>query len=139
MMLKKVGHQSKISPDRHFGLVFALLFAISSFTAYLKDYGTRSIIVCLIVAAIFSLIAWLKPNLLRPLNLAWHFLGEVMGRIVSPITLGLIFFVFVTPIAIVGRVFKRDVLRLKFDPLVQTYWVGREIPKTEADSFKAQF
>jgi cell division protein FtsW (lipid II flippase) len=138
-MLNKLGQQSKVSPDRHFGMVFAVLFVILSFTAYRKDYGTQAIVGCLIIAAIFGLTAWLKPALLKPLNLAWHFLGEVMGTIVTPITLGLIFFLIFTPYAIAGRMFKRDVLRLKFDHSAQTYWVDREVPKSEADSFKVQF
>ena len=80
----------------------------------------------------------LAPQWLRPFNRAWFLLGELLGKIVSPIVLGVIFFLLITPVALVGRLLGRDELRLKRKP-VNSYWVDRTPPGPEADSFKNQF
>ena len=78
------------------------------------------------------------PRLLAPFNLAWFKLGLLMGKVVSPIVLGIIFFVLLTPVAVIGRLFGRDELRLK-RKAVQSYWIERVPPGPDGDSFKNQF
>ena len=75
---------------------------------------------------------------LAPLNKAWAALGQILGRLVSPIVLGLIFFCLITPVALIGRIGGRDQLRLK-TRADTSYWIKREPPGPAPDSFKNQF
>lgn len=91
-----------------------------------------------IAAALFLVAALVRPSLLAPLNKAWFELGLLLGKIVSPIVLGAIFFLLITPVAICSRFFGRDQLRLKKQK-VNSYWVQREPIGPDAESFKNQF
>lgn len=75
---------------------------------------------------------------LAPLNKAWAALGQILGRLVSPIVLGLIFFCLITPVALIGRVAGRDPLRLK-TRADTSYWIKREPSGPAPDSFRNQF
>jgi hypothetical protein len=79
------------------------------------------------------------PRLLAPLNKAWFQIGELMGKLVSPIVLGVIFFLIITPVGLLGRLFGRDELRLKRRRQAASYWVERQPPGPTGDSFKNQF
>jgi hypothetical protein len=86
----------------------------------------------------FGLAALAAPRALRPLNKAWFWLGQLLGKVVSPIVLGIIFYGLLTPVAVAGRLLGRDELRLKRRP-VSSYWVERQPPGPESDSFNHQF
>jgi hypothetical protein len=76
--------------------------------------------------------------LLRPLNKAWYQLGLFLGRFVSPIVLGILFFIVITPVAIVMRLSGRDALKLRRQD-VSSHWIDRKPPGPEPESFKEQF
>jgi hypothetical protein len=78
------------------------------------------------------------PIVLRPFNKAWYKLGLLMGRVVSPIVLGILFFILISPIAIVMRLAGRDALKLRKQN-VQSHWIDRAPPGPSSDSFKEQF
>lgn len=78
------------------------------------------------------------PRLLQPLNRAWQVIGWRMGQVVSPLVLGLIFFLLITPMAVVMRIMGRDVLRLK-KRAQASYWLERTPAGPQPDSFKNQF
>lgn len=124
--------------NRKFGLLFAGVFAsLSAYAAYrgageVKTYGW------LIAGALVGLVAFAAPAWLTPFNKAWMKLGELMGKVVSPVVLGLIFFVLITPIALVARLLGRDELRLRKANLT-SYWIDRVPPGPAGDSFKNQF
>ena len=129
-------HQiDKVGSERNFGLVFAVVFALVGLWPILGGNGMR--IWALAVAAVFALLAFVRPSVLRPLNLAWFRFGLLLGRIVSPVVMALIFFVAVTPTALVMRMFGKDVLQLRFDREAKSYWIGRE--DDPATSMKNQF
>ena len=129
----------KLPSERRFGLMLAAAFAILA--AY-QVFRHRSWFVsgaCLIAAVAFGLFALLLPQALAPLNKAWFYFGELLGKIVSPVVLGIIFFVILTPIAIVTRLFGRDELRLK-RRRANSYWIDRApSPTSAAQSFRNQF
>jgi len=91
------------------------------------------------VAAGFALVALLAPRLLRPLNQAWFRFGMLLHRVVSPLVMGLLFFVTVTPIGLLMRLTGKDPLRLRFDPAADSYWIDREPPGPPPDSMRNQF
>ena len=80
----------------------------------------------------------MAPKVLRPLNRVWYELGVLLGKVISPIVLGVMFFVLITPIAVITRIFGRDELKIK-KLFVQSYWVDRLPPGPPSDSFKNQF
>ncbi len=124
--------------NRDFGFLFAGVFALLS--AYSAYRGTNVFIVysLLIASAFVMLVSIFKPVFLLPLNKFWMKLGELMGKIVSPLVLGIIFFLLITPVALVTRLFGRDVLRLKYIN-TQSYWVDRDPHGPAGDTFKNQF
>ena len=120
-----------------FGWFFCALFAMIAIYSYLqqiKIIATASIIVSMLFAATI----FFAPQLLSPLNRLWYELGLLLGKIVSPIVLGAMFFVIITPVALITRLFGRDELKIK-KSIVQSYWVDRLPPGPQSDSFKQQF
>jgi hypothetical protein len=124
--------------DRSFGLLIGLALAAVAARGYFRHWGDGLIVGLLAIAAIFLLFAWLAPQRLAPLTAAWMRFGEILGRFVSPIVLGVIFFGIVTPVAVATRMFGRDELRLK-RTTTATYWIDRDPPGPAGASFKNQF
>jgi hypothetical protein len=90
------------------------------------------------MSAIFLTLTLFKPNLLQNLNILWFKLGIALGKIVSPIVLGIIFYSVITPTAIIGRLSGRDPLRLKKKSQT-SYWIERNPHGPDSDSFKNQY
>lgn len=127
----------KLGSERAFGIVFAVVFAIIALWPLIGGNTPR--IWALVIAAAFLAVSLIRPRVLRPLNLLWFRFGMLLHRIISPVILGLMFFVSVTPIALLMRVFGKDPLRLKFDPEAESYWITRDPPGPEPESLKNQF
>jgi hypothetical protein len=127
----------KGSSDRAFGFVFTVLFVI---IGLLPLFGSGDVrIWSLGLAAVILAIALIRPALLAPFNRAWMKFGMLLHKITNPIIMGLIFFLAVTPTALILRARGKDPLRRKFDPAAQTYWIERDPPGPEPDSMKQQF
>lgn len=132
-------HSPKTLPsNRNFGFLFAGVFAFLS--AYGGYHGANATTVYgwLIAGVAIGLVAIVAPRLLTPFNKAWMKLGDLMGKVVSPLVLGIIFFVLITPVALITRLFGRDELRLKKTD-ASSYWIDRAPPGPAGDSFKNQF
>jgi hypothetical protein len=128
----------KLPTERSFGLMLTAVFAILGISAII---GHRSWIVCggyFIAAGAFGLLSLTHPRVLAPLNKAWFYLGRALGKIISPIVMGIIFFGILTPVALATRLFGRDELRLK-RRAINSYWLDRTSPLEAAQSFKNQF
>jgi hypothetical protein len=123
--------------NRKFGWFFAFVFLVFAAYAYWKAWDTVAV-VALILCLLFVLLALLAPQILAPLNRLWYGFGLLLGKIVSPIVLGIIFFVLITPVSLLTRLFGRDELKLK-KRSVQSYWVERSPPGPPSDSFKNQY
>ena len=118
----------KIGSNRSFGIVFFVVFLLISIYPFLKDGNIR--LWSLIISIIFLFLGLLNSNLLSPLNKLWFRFGLFLGKIISPIIMGIIFFLVVTPIAIIMRLFKKDILNLKFKEN-NTYWIDKTGPKSK--------
>jgi Saxitoxin biosynthesis operon protein SxtJ len=127
----------KSSSDRSFGLVLATFFLIISIWPLIHAEPIRWW--ALGLAAVFALLALLWPAALAPLNKAWTKLGFLLYRIVSPVVMALLFYVTVTPVALLMRMLGKDPLRLRPDPDAESYWINRTPPGPSPESMKNQF
>jgi len=91
------------------------------------------------VSAAFALVVMVKPILLSGLNQLWMKLGILMGKVVSPISLGIVFYGVMTPIGAIVRLTGKAPLRLKFEPDANSYWIPREPPGPPPGSMNNQF
>ena len=126
----------ELPSSKKFGFFFTLVFALVAVYFYLNDSLTWGYYFS-IAAVIFVVITIVKADFLLPLNKLWMRFGLLIGLIVSPIVLGVIFFGLFTPIAFMMRTSGRDELRLKFKNKT-SHWITRS-ERIQADSFKNQF
>jgi hypothetical protein len=137
MIKQTIFAPTDLPTNRKFGLFFASLFSALAIYAYWKAWE-KIATATLIVAILLAGIVLIAPHLLSTLNRFWYQLGMLLGKIVNPIVLGSIFFLMITPIALITRLFDRDELKIKKLSL-QSYWVDRSPPGPSSDSFKNQF
>lgn len=122
--------------ERRFGLTFTIALSILGLYAVLEHWSWIAYGACFMGSAAAGLLTSTAPQALAPLNKAWFRLGMWLGKIVSPIVLGIIFFGILTPVAVITRLFGRDELHLR-NRAVESYW--RAPPRTAGHSFKNQF
>ena len=125
------------STDRAFGLVFAGMFLLIAGWPLFHGEAIRWWSAG--VGIVFALAALVKPALLAGPNRLWIKLGVLMGKVVSPIALGILFYLVITPIGAIIRLTGKDPLRLKFDPGADSYWMPRTPPGPPPDSMNNQF
>ena len=118
----------KISSNRSFGLVFFVVFLLISIYPLLHGQNLR--FWSLIVAIIFLALGLLNSKILTPLNKIWFKFGLLLGSIVSPIIMSIIFFFVVTPISFVMKILGKDILNLKRNNN-NTYWIEKSGPKSK--------
>ena len=116
------------SSNRSFGIVFSIVFLIIAIYPLINNEDIR--VWSLIVSVIFLILGYFKSRILTPLNSLWYKFGIFLGRIVSPIILGVIYFFIVTPTSILMRLFKKDLLNLKFSNN-KSYWIKKQGPKSK--------
>jgi hypothetical protein len=125
------------SSDRQFGLVFAAAFALIACWPLTRSEAPRWW--ALVIALIFSAIAVTRPQTLHALNRIWLRFGELLHKVVSPIVMGAIFFFCVTPTAWIMRQRGKDLLLLKRDSNIGSYWIARQPIPADRHSMKDQF
>ena len=118
----------KISSNRSFGIVFFVVFLIIALFPLINDGNIR--LWSLIVSLAFLALGLLNSKFLSPLNKIWFKFGLFLGKIISPIVMGLIFFLVVTPIGILMRILKKDLLNLKMNNN-KSYWIEKSEPKSK--------
>jgi hypothetical protein len=117
----------KISSDRSFGIVFFIVFLLISIYPVINDKEIR--VWSLIVSLIFLILGLINSNILTPLNKIWFRFGILLGRFVSPVVMGVVFFLVVTPISLLMKLFGKDVLNLKKNDS-KSYWIEKSGPKS---------
>lgn len=128
---------AKTGSDRAFGIVFAVVFAIVGIWPSIAGAAPR--FWALGVAVAFLLAALLFAKALSPLNRLWFKFGLLLHRIVSPLVMGLLFFVTITPVALIMRLLGKDVLNLRFQRDAKSYWIARTPPGPAPDTMRRQF
>jgi len=124
MHLKKI----KISSNGNFGVVFFVFFMIISLFPLFKDDNIR--IWAIVIAIIFLILGLLNSSILYPLNKIWFKFGALLGNIMSPIVMGVVFFFVVTPTSLIMRMFVKNLLGLKKDNK-KSYWIERSPVKRD--------
>ena len=117
-----------ISSNRSFGIVFFIVFLIISI--WPLHYGENIRIWSLIISIIFLILGIINSKILSPLNKVWFKFGIILGSIISPIVMAIIFFIVVTPIALLMKLLKKDLLNLK-KKNQKSYWVEKTGPKSK--------
>ncbi len=118
----------KIPSNRNFGIVFFVIFLIIAIYPLIYEGDIR--IWSLIISIIFLILGLLDSRILTPFNRIWFKFGVLLGNIVAPIVMGVIFYLVVTPIGIIMRIIKKDILNLKFNS-EKTYWIKRDKIKSK--------
>ena len=118
----------KIGSNRSFGIVFFVVFLIIAIYPLTHSGNVR--LWSLIISIIFLVLGLLNSKILNPLNILWIKIGIFLGKIFSPIIMGIIFFLVVTPIGLIMRLFGKDVINLKFDSN-KSYWIEKTEPKSK--------
>ncbi len=124
----------KISSNRNFGLVFFIVFLIVGLWPLTYDEPIR--IWSAIISSIFLILGLMNSKLLTPLNKLWFKFGMILGAIVSPVVMGVVFFLVVTPIGLIMKIMGKDLLNKKYDKKKRTYWIKRD---TLIGTMKRQF
>ena len=118
----------KISSNKSFGVVFFIIFLIVSIYPLINNGELR--IWSLSTAIIFLILGLLNSKVLTPLNKLWFKFGLLLGKVVSPLIMGIIFFLVVTPTALIMRIIGKDLLNLKFNNK-KSYWIEKSGPKSK--------
>ena len=113
----------KLPSNRNFGIVFFIVFLIIALWPILKQNEIR--IWSLIISFIFFVLGLINSRLLAPLNKLWFKFGILLGNIISPIIMGIVFFLVVTPTGLIMRFFRKDILKLKKNSS-DSYWINKD-------------
>jgi hypothetical protein len=128
--------EKELPSNKKFGYFFTLVFALVATYFFVNSIQSWAYFFA-IIAVIFFIITLLKADILLPLNKIWMRFGMLLGMIVSPLVLGIIFFALFTPLAFLMRLSGRDELRLKFNKKT-SHWISRD-ELMQGDSFRRQF
>ena len=118
----------KISSNRGFGVVFFVVFLLIALYPVINNEEIRAW--SLIVSLIFLVLGLLNSKILNPLNQIWFKFGVLLGRIISPLIMAIIFFFVVTPIGLIMRILGKDILNLRYNTK-KTYWIEKTGPKSK--------
>ena len=114
----------KRSSNRSFGLLFFVVFLVIAFWPLTKKSEINLYLIS--IALIFLILGLLNSKILSPLNKAWIKLGEILGRIVAPVEMAVVYFIILTPISLLVRLFGKDLIGMKFSNDIKSYWIKRK-------------
>tara|TARA_B100000900_G_C20225742_1_gene571774 strand:- start:130 stop:522 length:393 start_codon:yes stop_codon:yes gene_type:complete len=130
-----VKEKIKINSNKSFGLVFFVVFLIVSLYPLLNQESIR--VWSLIISFIFLFLGILNSILLSPLNYIWFKFGLFLGKFISPLVMGIVYFIVVFPTFLLIKLFKKNYLNLKYDNSKESYWITNE--SDEDKNMKNQF
>ena len=111
------------SSNRSFGLLFFIVFIVVGLWPVIK--GEVANIYLILISLFFLIFGLINSKILSPFNKAWIKLGEILGLIIAPIIMALVYFIILTPISLIVRMLGKDLLGLKFLKKQDTYWIKR--------------
>ena len=114
----------KRSSNRSFGLLFFVVFLVIALWPLTKKSEINLYLIS--IALIFFVLGILNSKILSPLNKAWIKLGEILGRIVAPVVMAIVYFIILTPISLLVRLFGKDLIGMKFSNDINSYWIKRK-------------
>ena len=125
---------NKKSSNKSFGILFFVVFLGLGLWPLTNDNNPN--IYLIIISIIFLILGLLNSKLLSPLNSFWIKFGELLGKIIAPVVMAIIYFLILTPISLMVRLFGKDLLGVKFSKQLKTYWIKR---KKDLGSMNKQF
>ena len=114
----------KKSSNRSFGILFFLVFLGFCLWPLTKEMSPN--IYLIIISVIFLILGLLNSKLLSPLNNLWIKFGEILGKVIAPIVMAVVYFLILTPISLLVRLFGKDLIEMKFNNNVKSYWIKRK-------------
>ena len=120
--------KNNLPSNRNFGIVFFIVFFIISFWPLLNDGNIK--VWSVILAIFFLILGLLNSKILTPLNKVWYKFGILLGSVVSPIVMGIVFFAVVTPTSLLMKIFGKNLLGIKKDNK-KSYWVEKSQIKSK--------
>ena len=126
--IKEVQDDINIGSNKSFGIVFFIVFLLIAIYPLINNGELR--IWSLVVAIIFFILGLINSKVLTPLNKLWFKFGLLLGKVVSPLIMGIIFFLVVTPTALIMRIIGKDLLNLRFNNK-KSYWIEKTGPKSK--------
>ena len=114
----------KKSSNRSFGILFFLVFFGFGLWPLTKELSPN--IYLIIISVVFLVLGLLNSKLLSPLNEIWIKFGEILGRVIAPLIMALVYFLILTPISLLVRAFGKDLLGLKYLKQQNSYWIKRK-------------
>jgi len=128
-------HQKvKLGTDKSFGVVFSVAFLLISIAGFWNN--TNWYMHTILASLIFVILSFIKPVILRPLNFVWFKIGLLLHSIINPIIMSILFFIVITPFALIMRLFGKSPININYDNSAKSYWIDSE--KTTTD-FNKQF
>ena len=118
----------KVGSNKSFGIVFFVFFLIIGLYPLINEGNIR--IWLIVISIIFLILGLINSQILTPLNILWFKFGMLLGRFVSPIVMGLVFFLVVTPTGLIMKLFNKDLLKLRKNKN-SSYWIKRPETKSE--------
>ena len=110
--------------NRSFGLLFFIVFLAFALWPLTKKGEINLYLIS--IALIFLILGLLNSKILTPLNRSWIKFGELLGRIIAPIIMGIVYFIILTPVSLLVRLFGKDLIGMKFNNNLKTYWIKRK-------------
>ena len=114
----------KKSSNRSFGILFFLVFLGFGLWPLTKEMSPN--IYLIIISVIFLILGLLNSKLLSPLNNLWIKFGEILGKVIAPIVMAVVYFLILTPISLLVRLFGKDLIGMKFNNNIKSYWIKRK-------------
>ena len=114
----------KKSSNRSFGILFFLVFLGFGLWPLTKEMNPK--VHLIIISVIFLILGLLNSKLLSPLNNLWIKFGEILGKVIAPIVMAVVYFLILTPISLLVRLFGKDLIEMKFNNNVKSYWIKRK-------------
>ena len=124
----------KINSNRSFGIVFFFVFVIVSLWPLINENSLR--VWSIFVSIIFLILGLMNSKLLTPLNILWFKFGKLLGFIIAPIVMGIVFFIVITPTGLIMKIIGKDLLNNKYNNKIKSYWINRGKHKS---TMKQQF
>jgi len=124
----------KISTNRSFGIVFFFVFITIALWNFEGNFSNTRLSL-LGISLLFLVLGFLNSKILTPLNILWHKFGVLLGNIISPLVMAFVFFLIVFPIGLIMKMLGKDLLNIKFNKKIKSYW----IKKNTKSSMKQQF
>jgi len=119
---------TKRGSNKNFGIVFFIVFILIALWPLFYNETYR--LWAVIIALIFLILGIIDSKLLTPLNILWFKFGLILGKIVSPLVMGIIFFFVVTPVSLLMKIFNKDLLNLRYSNK-NSYWIIKNEPKSK--------